>query len=223
MFGIVGGFLRGVLGAVLACVLLVVAVVAATNAVVVVQAGDDVVGAQEAGAVGADAIVVPGASVNADGSPSDILKARLDAAVELYFAGAADVIVMSGSADGDYYNEAQAMAAYAVEQGVASNDIVCDGEGYSTYESMERLASVYGFDSVVVVTQAYHLYRAVYDAQSVGLSVAGVVSDTGTYDDQLLFEAREVLARTKDFFTVLAGGNSVLVQRAADEMEDALS
>ena len=154
----------------------------------------------EADIFDADAIVVLGAGINWDGSPSAVLKDRLDVAIGLYRAGVAPKIIMSGDNSDASYNEVMAMANYAIEQGVNRNDIFCDHAGVSTYDSMYRLCNVFGVNRCVVVTQEYHLYRALYDACAFGIDARGVASDRASYADKDAYEQREALARIKDFF-----------------------
>ena len=97
------------------------------------------------------------------------------------------------------------LLAYAIAQGVPESAIYCDGGGYHTYDTMWRVANVYGAQSVAIVTQKYHQYRAVFDAQGVGMSAVGVVSDTGTYDDQAYYDIREWPARVQDAISVWTG------------------
>ena len=191
------------LGVLLGCVMAVAAVVAATNAVTVLATKDHIVSAEAAASFGADAIVVLGASVYADGTPSGILQDRLDDGIALYFAGAAPKIIMSGDNSTVSYNEVQVMKDYAISQGVPSYDIFCDHAGFSTYESMYRAKHVFGAERIVVATQTYHLYRALYAAQGLGLDSLGVASDYHDYSKQLQYDLREIPARTKDFFKTL--------------------
>ncbi len=151
----------------------------------------------------ADAVVVLGASVFADGTPSDILADRLEVAVDLYKAGAADVVIVSGDNRESHYNESDAMKAYCVALGVPDQAIYVDHAGYDTYSSMYRARSAYGADSVIVVTQAYHLYRALAVASGLGMEARGVAADKGAYDDQLSYSLRETAARAKDFVQTL--------------------
>ncbi len=186
-----------------ACVIAVAAVIGATNAVVVVSTQDDIVSADQAQAEGADAIIVLGASVYADGTPSTILRDRLDCGIALYKAGAAPKIIMSGDNRTEHYNECAAMKRYAIAQGVPSEDVFCDHAGFSTYESMYRAKYVFGCSRVVVATQTYHLYRALYSAHVLGVEAVGVASDYSSYGGQLWYDMREIPARTKDFFKAL--------------------
>ncbi len=196
-----------------------------TNAAVVLAARDDIVDTDQAASFEADAIVVLGASVLSDGTPSTILQDRLDDGIALYFAGAAPKIIMSGDNGTASYNEVLAMKNYAISQGVPSEDVFCDHAGFSTYESMYRAKYVFGAERIVVATQTYQLYRALYVAQGLGMQAVGVSSDYHDYSNQLLFDAREALARTKDFFKTLAQppstyvGESISLDQSGDVTE----
>ncbi len=142
-----------------------------------------------------DCIIIYGCLVLEDGTPCNVLKDRLDKGIELYKKGAAPKIIMSGDHSSDDYNEVAAMKQYAINAGVPSEDIFMDHEGYSTYETAYRAKEVFGAKKVILVTQKYHLYRAVYIAESLGIEAYGVASD---YE---MHESREVFARCKDFIT----------------------
>lgn len=191
------------LGLILGCILVVVAVFAVTNVVTVATTKEHIVEPQVAEGYNADAIVVLGASVFADGTPSGILQDRLDDGIELYKAGVAPKLIMSGDNSTVSYNEVKAMKDYAISQGVPSQDIFCDHAGFSTYESMYRAKNVFGAERIVVATQTYHLYRALYAAQGLGLEAIGVASDYHDYSKQFQYDMREIPARTKDFFKTL--------------------
>lgn len=199
------------LSVLLGCVLAVAAVFGVTNAVVVLGTRGSIVSADAAATYQADAIVVLGASVYADGTPSGILKDRLDDGIALYFAGAAPKIIMSGDNGTASYNEVKVMKDYAISQGVPSEDVFCDHAGFSTYESMYRAKYVFGAERIVVATQTYHLYRALYAAQGLGMEAVGVASDYRTYANQLHYDLREIPARTKDFFQTLVKAESTYV------------
>ena len=199
------------LAAVLAIAFAVVLVFAGTNAAAILTTQDDIVDQQAAASFDADAIIVLGASVHPDGTPSGILQDRLDDGIALYFAGAAPKIIMSGDNGTESYNECWAMKQYAISQGVPSEDVFCDHAGFSTYETMYRARHVFGAERIVIATQTYHLYRAVYDAQGVGMEAIGVPSDYGEYVNQSWYDIREVFARTKDFFQVLFSVPSTFV------------
>ncbi|WP_337368072.1 SanA/YdcF family protein [Senegalimassilia faecalis] len=188
---------------IVAVALAIVAVFAVTNVVTIVGSKGSIVSADEASISSADAIVVLGASVFADGTPSGILQDRLDDGIALYFAGVAPKLIMSGDNGTESYNEVRVMKQYAIAQGVPSEDIFCDHAGFSTYESMYRAKYVFGCQRIVVATQTYHLYRALWSAKSLGMQATGVSSDYHEYQKQLQYDIREVPARTKDFFKAL--------------------
>lgn len=188
---------------VLAVAVAVIAVFAVTNVVTIVGSKSSIVTTEEASIQSADAVVVLGASVFADGTPSGILQDRLDDGIALYFAGVAPKLIMSGDNGTASYNEVRVMKQYAVAKGVPSEDVFCDHAGFSTYESMYRAKYVFGCERIVVATQTYHLYRALWSAKSLGMQAAGVPSDYHAYQKQLQYDIREIPARTKDFFKAL--------------------
>lgn len=151
----------------------------------------------------AQAVLVLGASVFADGRPSDILADRLEVASDLYHSGAAPQIIVSGDNTDAHYNESDAMKQYCMTLGVPADAIVVDREGYDTYASVYRAKYVYNMNSVFIVTQAYHLYRALYIAQGLGMHAEGVAADKGSYDNQTTYSVREILARDKDLIKTL--------------------
>ena len=204
----------------LACVLAVGLVLVGTNVATILTTRDDVTVVANLADYDADAVVVLGASVKPDGTPSDILKDRLETAVALYQAGATQAIIVSGDNRTSHYNESAAMKQYCIDLGVPAEDIYEDHAGYSTYESMYRAKHVFGCERVIVTTQAYHLYRAMFAAQGLGMDAKGVASDQGAYDNQDQYSAREAIARTKDFFQVLL---QVPVAGAIDHVSLALS
>jgi vancomycin permeability regulator SanA len=164
---------------------------------------DRIVTLDEAGALDVDCILVLGARVNAGGSPSGILEDRLITGIEAYNEGASDRLLMSGDHGTEDYDEVNAMKAYAVEQGVPSENAFMDHAGFSTYESLYRARDIFRVESVLIVTQEYHLYRALYIAERMGLTAYGVAADIRTYPGMPRFVAREILARSKDFFYTL--------------------
>jgi vancomycin permeability regulator SanA len=146
----------------------------------------------------ADCILVLGCLVKSNGVPSDMLSDRLRRGVELYELDVAPKILMSGDHGRVDYDEVDAMKRYAVEAGIASEDVFMDHAGFSTYESLYRARDVFKAKKVIIVSQDYHLYRALFIAQSLGLDAYGVSSDYRNYAGQTGREIREVLARIKD-------------------------
>ena len=150
-----------------------------------------------------DCILVLGCGVRDNGTPSDMLRDRLERGLELYFAGVAPKLLMSGDHGSVEYDEVNIMKQYAIDKGVPSEDIFMDHAGFSTYESVYRAKEIFCADNIVIVTQEYHLYRALYLAKSFGLEVHGVSCDYYIYAGQKMREVREILARNKDFFTAI--------------------
>lgn len=148
-----------------------------------------------------DCILVLGCLVYSNGSPSDSLADRLTVALDLYNKGAAHKFIMSGDHGRIHYNEVQVMKNFAVDRGVPSEDVFMDHAGFSTYESVYRAKEVFCAKKVIIVTQEYHLYRALYIANQLGLEAYGVTSDLNVYINQADHSAREVLARVKDCVT----------------------
>lgn len=146
-----------------------------------------------------DCIIVLGCQVRPDGRLSDMLHDRLTRALELYEKGVAPKLLMSGDHGGPYYNEVGAMKTFAVENGVSSEDVFMDHAGFSTYETVYRAKEIFQARKVVIVTQGYHLHRALYIAQQLGLEAYGVASDLRTYSSQAKQDVREMMARCKDF------------------------
>jgi vancomycin permeability regulator SanA len=151
-----------------------------------------------------DCIIVLGAAVK-DGKPCKMLKDRLDTGLQIYGNKVSDTILLSGDNGSVEYNEVAAMDAYVWENGekygVDFDKIYEDYAGFSTYESMYRLRDVFGAKKAVVVTQKYHLYRAVYDGKALGIDVYGVITPP-TEDGQWYRSLREYFAIVKDFLYV---------------------
>ena len=146
-----------------------------------------------------DFILVLGAGLRSDGSPSDMLADRLLVGISLLENGVSDKLLMSGDNSGEHYNEVAAMQTFALEHGVSPDKIILDGEGYSTYESVFNAVKKYGAKKIVIVTQEYHLYRALYIAEDFGIDAYGVHADLRSYRKQVYRNVREQFARFKDF------------------------
>lgn len=145
-----------------------------------------------------DCILILGAGIRND-KPSPMLEDRLNEGIKLYKEGIAPKIIMSGDHGRKDYDEVNIMKEYAIDQGVLSEDIFMDHAGFSTYESIYRAKKIFNVNKIVVVTQKYHLYRALYIANKLGVEAYGVNSDPRRYVGAAYREAREILARNKDF------------------------
>lgn len=174
------------------------------NALVINAGEDRILTPQEAAQLeDVDCILVLGCLVKPDGDPSDMLTDRLRRGVELYELGASGKLLMSGDHGRQNYNEVKAMKQFAVDAGAASSDVFMDHAGFSTYESIYRAQEVFCAGKILIVTQEYHLYRALYIARELGLEAYGVAADYRRYAGQQERDIREVLARTKDFVTTI--------------------
>ncbi len=160
-----------------------------------------IVTAREAAAFRADCILVLGAGVRDDGTPSRMLADRLSAAAGLYEAGVSDRLLMSGDHGRSDYDEVNVMKGAAVAAGIPSEAVFMDHAGFCTYDSLYRARDIFQVQRVVIVTQEYHLYRALYIARALGLEAVGVAAPGGVYSGQAYREAREALARVKDTMT----------------------
>lgn len=147
----------------------------------------------------ADCILILGAGVK-DDKPKPMLRDRLLTGIELYKSGAAEKIIMSGDHGRADYDEVNVMRAFALEQGVRAEDIFLDHAGFSTYDSVYRAKNIFGAENIIIVSQKYHLYRALYISEKLDVKAAGVSANLNTYGGQLKRDIREIIARDKDFF-----------------------
>ena len=147
----------------------------------------------------ADCILILGAGVK-DDKPKPMLRDRLLTGIELYKSGAAEKIIMSGDRGRADYDEVNVMRAFALEQGVRAEDIFLDHAGFSTYDSVYRAKNIFGAENIIIVSQKYHLYRALYISEKLDVKAAGVSANLNTYGGQLKRDIREIIARDKDFF-----------------------
>ena len=173
----------------------------------------------------ADCILVLGAGVS-NGKPSPMLEDRLQKGVELYENQLAPKIIMSGDHGRQEYDEVNVMKNYAIDKGVPSEDIFMDHAGFKTYDSIYRAKEIFQSKKIIIVTQEYHLSRALYIANKLGLEAVGVPAEKKDYSGNTLREVREILARNKDFVqcmfkpepTVL--GDAIPVSGNGDQTND---
>ena len=192
----------GIIG--VALILLGAALVFGINGWVVYEGGKYILTPEDAANLSdIDCILVLGCGVRDDGTPSHMLEDRLRRGVELYKAGAAPKLLMSGDHGRTNYDEVNTMKQYAIDAGVPSEDVHMDHAGFSTYESMYRAADIFCAEKILIVSQEYHLHRAIYLARALGLEAYGVAADYRTYSGQLYRDIREILARDKDFFVAI--------------------
>lgn len=174
------------------------------NGYVIGSTDDRILTSEEAsGLSDVDCILVLGCGVWDDGTPSHMLEDRLKRSVELYTFGTAPKLLMSGDHGRTDYDEVNAMKTYAVNAGIPSENIFMDHAGFSTYESMYRAKEIFQVKKMVIVSHGYHLYRAIYIAESMGIEAYGVASDYRSYVGETSRQIREILARVKDFGTCI--------------------
>ena len=151
----------------------------------------------------AEAILVLGAYVFPDGTVSHMLNDRLTIGYELYSKGKAPKIIVSGDHGQKNYDEVNAMKDFLRNKGVPAEDIFMDHAGFSTYESIYRARDIFKVKKLTIVTQEYHLKRAVFVARELGLEAYGVSSDIRYYFVMEQYKLREIAARNKDFFLAI--------------------
>lgn len=148
--------------------------------------------------------IVFGAGLRRDGTPTAILSDRVETAAELYFSGKVEKILMSGDNRFDYYNEPEAMRQYAASLGVPLPAIAMDYAGRRTYDTCYRARAIFGVESALLVSQEFHLPRALFLCNALGLDAAGVEANQRSYRNRalLIWNIREQLATVGAFFDV---------------------
>jgi SanA protein len=159
----------------------------------------------------AQAAIVLGAFVTTDGQLCEMLADRIETAVELYKNNKVKKIIMSGDHGRKDYDEVNSMRIYAEKLGIPTADIFMDHAGFSTYNSMYRAKKIFQVDTAVIVTQAYHLPRAVYTARSLGITAVGIEADKHIYAGAGYYSLRETPARIKAFWEVTSHARPVFL------------
>lgn len=173
------------------------------NLYVVQSAKQYILSEQELSGSSYDCALVLGARVYASGALSPMLHDRVLTGVELYKNGVVPKLIMSGDYQDKNYDEVGPMKDFALELGVLKQDIEVDPAGFSTYDSVYRAKNVFAVNRVVIVTQKFHIYRAVYIARALGIDAYGTIADRREYQNLWYNYAREWMARVKDFFSVM--------------------
>jgi SanA protein len=156
----------------------------------------------------AEAALVLGAQVYRAGRPSIMLRDRVDAAADLYRAGRVDKLLLSGEHSRLDYDEVGTMRRLLLEQGFPARDIFTDHAGFDTWDSAQRAKRVFDVSSAVVVTQGFHMARALYDARRAGLKATGFVADRRDYGTVMgKLRVREAAARVKTLGDVITGAD----------------
>lgn len=151
---------------------------------------------------GNDAIIVLGAGIKKDGTPSDILADRLETSLEVYKSNLGNAFILSGDHGREEYNEVRAMKDYIMKDNIDEKIIFMDHAGFSTYDTIYRAKEIFKVEKAVIVTNEYHLPRALYIARKLGIEAYGVKSDKRGYLLMASYKKREILAQLKDFLYV---------------------
>ena len=146
-----------------------------------------------------ECIIVLGCGIKDRDTPSDMLRDRLDTGIALYRQGVAPKILLTGDNGQVEYNEIHAMLVYTLGEGVPPEDVFCDHAGFSTSESMIRAVNIFSVERAVIVTQRFHEYRSIFNAEKMGIEALGVSAAQSKFKNQAMQEVRELLARNKDF------------------------
>ena len=199
-----GSAMKKLLKVLTAALCAVLIVIIGANAFVMIYSSPYIVSEDELGGE-YDFIAVLGSTVYA-GEPKPILRDRLDKAIELYDENVCGVLLMTGDGSDYYYNEVNVMKNYAEERGVKPTDIICDSEGLSTYASAYNAKNIYNADRIIIITQKYHVYRAVFLARRMGIKAYGVACDSENANYGYVFyrHSREIVARVKDLLFSIA-------------------
>ena len=160
-----------------------------------------------------DCILILGAGVRADGSPTPMLNDRLLTGVKSYLSDCAPLVIVSGDSEKEGYSETDTMKRVLTENGVPGENIICDGYGLSTYDSIWRAKEVYSCKKILIITQKYHLHRALYIAEKMGLEADGCNASLQSYAKQPIYSTREFFARVKDFYFTLVCPKAEYVEK----------
>jgi SanA protein len=191
---------RRVSWSLLGSVAFIMLTILAINLLVINTSTAQIVSEQEAFQRDADCILILGAGVINNERPSSILRDRLLTGVKLYHHGTANKLLMSGDNGQKGYDEVNVMKKFAMDRGIPSYDIFMDHAGFSTYESIYRAKKIFEAEKIIIVTQEYHMHRALYIAKKLGLNAVGVHAAHIRYSGANSREFREILARVKDYF-----------------------
>lgn len=190
--------MKKVLTYLLIILIVAILVVFTINFYVKISTKNQIIKTDEKSIENVDCILILGAGIWGD-KPSPMLEDRLLQGIELYNNGVFSKIIMSGDHGRKEYDEVNTMKNYAIEKGIPSENIFMDHAGFSSYESIYRAKEIFNCKKIIIVTQKYHLYRALYIANQLGIEAYGVNSDPRQYVGATYREIREILARNKDF------------------------
>ena len=148
--------------------------------------------------------IVFGAGLRRDGSPTAVLRDRVETAAALYFSGKVEKILMSGDNSYEYYNEPGSMKEYALSLGVPETAIVMDYAGRRTYDTCYRAKAIFGVEEALLVTQGFHLPRALFLCNALGIDSYGIEANNNSYRGRslVIWNIREQIATLGAFIDV---------------------
>lgn len=164
--------------------------------------------------------IVLGAGLNADGTPKPYLRVRLEDTLKLFDDGKIRAILVSGDHGQVDYDEVAAMTSWLVDRGVPARKVVADHAGFDTYDSCVRAREIFGVRAALVVTQEFHVRRAVFLCREAGIDAAGVGS--AAPDNDARYQLREVPAAAKATFDVLVGARPTYLGKYENGVDVAL-
>ena len=147
--------------------------------------------------------IVYGAEVTGNGRLSTVLRDRMDTAIDLYRSGKVSKLLVSGDNSSIYYDEPGAMRNYAIAQGVSPADVQADHAGLRTYDTCYRAKHIFGVEEAVLVTQAFHLPRAIFTCRQLGVDAVGAIADKRSYRGADWYEFRETAATAVALWDVI--------------------
>jgi vancomycin permeability regulator SanA len=174
-----------------------------------------------ADAPAAPVAIVLGAGLKADGSPMPFLRTRLEDTLRLFEDGKIRAILVSGDHGQVDYDEVAAMTSWLVERGVPADKVVADHAGFDTYDSCVRAREIFGVRAALVVTQEFHVRRAVFLCREAGIDAAGVGSPAP--NDDTRYQVREVPAAIKATLDVVVGADPTYLGKYETGVDEALS
>lgn len=206
--------------------LLILFIIIIINLIIVKDIKDNIITLEDAIKIdNIDCILILGASIKGN-NPSPMLEDRLLQGISLYENKVSKKILVSGDHLSEEYDEVNGMKDYLLGHKIPSQDIFMDHAGISTYDSIYRAKSIFKTKKIIIVTQKYHLYRALYIAKQLDIEAYGIASNLRPYTNQEKRELREILARVKDFFKIILkkpstySGEEISIQGNGDITND---
>ncbi|WPY99571.1 SanA/YdcF family protein [Christiangramia sp. OXR-203] len=167
-----------------------------------------------------ETVIILGASVHSDGKLSPILQDRVDTAIKLYRSNKVKNFHVTGDHRTEDYNEIAAMVAYLRERGIPQNQITSDHAGLDTYDSMYRAGKLFNIENATVVTQKFHLPRALFISGQLGFNYFGFTADQRAYQTEYRLKQREKLANVKALWEVLTNKEPSTMEYRLDSSVD---